>query len=140
MRRALGMPIMGAVLLSGCAGLTSSSSFEQTTDRGSLMESETATSPRDYHGRWATSTRSCGVPQKGKAQLNIMPESIGIARVRRVWFYSDYADIIAEMASLDAVKQRGDTFFMQLSLDGQKMRFSRSGDRHQRIYHRCHAK
>lgn len=129
-----------AVLISGCAGLMSCSSFEQTRDRGSVMEFEPAAIPRDYHGLWAISRRSCHAANTNKAQLNIMPHAIGIARVQGVWGYSDYADIIVEMASVGAVTQRGDTLFMQLSLNGQKMRVSQSGDHDERIYYRCATK
>ena len=129
-----------AFLISGCVGLMSCSSFEQTRGRGSLMEFDTATIPRGYHGLWATSMRSCHGANRNKAQLNIMPHSIGIAGVQSVWGYSDYADVVVEMDSVGAVAQRGDTLFMQLSLNGQKMRVSQSGDRDERVYHRCATK
>jgi hypothetical protein len=115
------------------------------------MEFETATIPRDYHGLWATSTRSCRAAIGNKAQLNIMSNSIGTARVLGAWGYSDYADVIVELALPGAASQRiepaypgavvprGDTLFMQLSLNGQKIRVSQSGDRDDRIYHRCAA-
>lgn len=129
--------VLRTFLISGCAGLMSCSSFEQTRDRGSLMEFETATIPRDYHGLWAASGRSCSAANKSKARLNITPNAIGSIRVQRVWGYSDYTDIIVKMASPGAAAQRGNTFFMQLSLDGRKIRFSQSGDRDERVYHRC---
>jgi hypothetical protein len=151
MTRRLHILVTRAFLVSGCAGLISCSSFEQTRNRGSLMEFETATIPRDYHGLWATSTRSCRAAIGNKAQLNIMSNSIGTARVLGAWGYSDYADVIVELALPGAASQRiepaypgavvprGDTLFMQLSLNGQKIRVSQSGDRDDRIYHRCAA-
>ena len=69
-----------------------------------------------------------------------MPHSIGIARVQGVWGYSDYSDVVVEMESVGAVVQRGDTLFLQLSLNGKKMRVSQSGDHDERVYHRCATK
>lgn len=66
-----------------------------------------------------------------------MPNSIGVARVQRVRGYSDFADITVETASSGASIERGDTLFMQLSLNGQNMRFSQSSDDDERVYYRC---
>lgn len=134
-------PLAGRLMLIPvCIGLLSCSSFEQTSDRGSLMQFETVAIPRDFIGLWALSRRSCDVNKSTSAQLKITSNLIDDARVENVWGYSDYADIVVETGSPRTEAKRGDTIFLQLSINGQKLRFSKSGDRRTWIFHRCVSK
>jgi len=128
-------------LLASFALLSCSSvEFEQTTERGSLMEYDEARIPDSYRGMWASPKDACFVTRNYGRQIEIGERSIGEMPVRRLWFYSDYPDIVVE---LDAPESESDalvTVFLQLSLDEQKLRMRQSGERETRVFHLCKMK
>ena len=114
--------------------------FEQTTERGSLVEFEEATIPERYRGRWASPKDACFVTRAYRMQMEIGERSIGDVALRRLWSYSDYPDIVVE---LDSPGEGSDTrinMFLQLSLNEQKMRVRQSGSRQERVFYRCKMK
>ena len=128
-------------LLASLAVLSCSTvEFEQTTERGSLVEFEEATIPERYRGRWAFPKDTCFVTRAYRMQMEIGERSIGDVALRRLWSYSDYPDIVVE---LDSPNEGSDTrinMFLQLSLNEQKMRVRQSGSRQERVFHRCKIK
>ena len=128
-------------LLASLAVLSCSTvEFEQTTERGSLVEFEEATIPERYRGRWASSKDACFVTRAYRMQMEIGERSIGDVALRRLWSSSDYPDIVVE---LDSPNEGSDTrinMFLQLSLNEQKMRVRQSGSRQERVFHRCKMK
>lgn len=115
----------------------SSAGFEQTTERGSLMEYEEIKMPERYHGLWASPKDACFVTRDYGMQMEIGEQSIGEMPVRRLWFYSDYPDIVVELDQRDREQDARINIFLVLSLDEQKIRVRYSGERHGRIFHRC---
>lgn len=118
----------------------SSSGFEQTTERGSLMEYEEARIPESYRGRWASPKDACFVTRDYGMQIEIGERTIGEMPVRRLWFYSDYPDIVVELDSPEGEADAPVTMFLQLSLDEQKIRVRQSGDRQASTFLRCKMK
>ena len=118
----------------------SSTGFEQTTERGSLMESEEARIPESYRGLWASPKDACFVTRDYGMQMEIGERSFGNVAVRRIWFYSDYPDIMVELDSPEGEADAPVTMFLQLSLDEQKIRVRQSGDREARTFLRCQMK
>jgi hypothetical protein len=118
----------------------SSVEFEQTTERGSLMEYEEARIPESYRGRWASPKDACFVTRDYGMQIEIGESSIGEMPVRRLWFYSDYPDIVVELDPPEGEADPPITMFLQLSLDEQKIRVRQSGDRQERTFLRCKMK
>jgi hypothetical protein len=125
-------------LLASFALLSCSSvEFEQTTERGSLMEYEEARIPESYRGLWASPKDACFVTRDYGMQMEIGERSFGDVAVRRIWFYSDYPDIVVELDTPEGEADPPVTMFLQLSFDEQKIRVRQSGDRQERIFHRC---
>lgn len=118
----------------------SSAGFEQTTERGSLMEYEEIKMPERYRGLWASPKDACFVTRDYGMQMEIGEQSIGEMPVRRLWFYSDYPDIVVELDPPEGEADAPVTMFLQLSLDEQKVRARQSGDRPDHIFHRCKMK
>ena len=107
----------------------SSIEFEQTTERGSLMEYEEARIPESYRGLWASPKDACIVTRDYGMQIEIGERSFGDVAVRRLWFYSDYPVIVVKLDSPEGEADAPVTMFLQLSLDEQKIRVRQSGDR-----------
>lgn len=118
----------------------SSTGFEQTTERGSLMESEEARIPESYRGLWASPKDACFVTRDYGMQIEIGERAFGDVAVRRIWFYSDYPDVMVELDSPEGDSGARMSMFLQLSLDEQKIRVRQSGERQERILHRCKVK
>ena len=128
-------------LLASFALLSCSSvEFEQTTERGSLMEYEETRIPERYHGRWASPKDACFVTRDYGMQMEIGERSIGEMPLRRLWFYSDYPDIVVELDSLTEGSDVRINIFLQLSLNEQNIRARHSGDHQARDFHRCKMK
>ncbi len=118
----------------------SSTGFEQTTERGSLMEYEEARIPESYRGRWASPKDACFVTRDYGMQIEIGERAVGEIPVRRLWFYSDFPDIVVELHSPEGEADVPVTMFLQLSLDEQKIRVRQSGGRQERTFLRCKMK
>ncbi len=129
-----------AVLASFALLSCSSIEFEQTTERGSLMEYEEARIPESYRGLWASPKDACFVTRDYGMQIEIGERSFGDVAVRRLWFYSDYPDIVVELDSPEGEADAPVTMFLQLSLDEQKIRVRQSGDRQESTFLRCKMK
>ena len=128
-------------LLASFALLSCSSvEFEQTTERGSLMEYEETRIPERYHCRWASPKDACFVTRDYGMQMEIGERSIGEMPLRRLWFYSDYPDIVVELDSLTEGSDVRINIFLQLSLNEQNIRARHSGDHQARDFHRCKMK
>jgi len=118
----------------------SSVEFEQTTERGSMMEYDEAKIPESYRGLWASPKDACFVTRDYGMQIDIGQNAIGEMPVRRLWFYSDYPDIVVELDSSESEADAPVTMFLQLSIDEQKLRMRQSGDRQERTFVRCKMK
>jgi hypothetical protein len=125
------------IVLGGALCLAACSSFEQTSVRGSLIDSDTPAIPQRYLGLWASPKDACFATRDYGSQIYIDQGSIGQATVRRVRSYSDYPDVVVELNLDEGHSDAHTTMFIQPSLDDKKIRVSQTGDREERIYHRC---
>lgn len=128
--------LFGSSLLLSCSTVE----FEQTAERGSLVEYDEPRIPKSYRGLWASPKDACFVTRDYGVQMYVDEGTIGEMAVQRVWGYTDYLDIVVQLDDPDGEPRAFTTMFMQLSLDEQKMRASQTGDREERIYHRCKLK
>lgn len=128
--------VLASLTLLSC----SSVEFEQTTERGSMMEYDGTKIPVLYRGLWASLKDACFVTRDYGMQMQIGESAIGEMPVRRLWFYSDYPDIVVELDSPEGEADAPVTIFLQLSLDEQKLRVRQSGDRQERTFLRCKMK
>jgi hypothetical protein len=72
--------------------------------------------------------------------MEIGERSIGDAAVRRLWFYSDYPDIVVELDPNQGGSGAHINIFLRLFRHEQKMRVWQSGDREARMFLRCQMK
>jgi hypothetical protein len=118
----------------------SSVEFEQTAERGSLMEYDEAKIPALYRGLWASPKDACFVTRDYGMQMQIGESAIGEMPVRRLWFYSDYPDIVVELDSPEGEADAPVRMFLQPSINEQKLRMRQSGEQQERTFFRCKMK
>jgi len=128
--------VLASLTLLSC----SSVEFEQTTERGSMMEFYGTKIPAVYRGLWASPKDACFVTRDYGMQMQISESAIGEMPVRRLWFYSDYPDIVVELDSPEGGADAPARMFLQPSINEQKLRMRQSGEQQERTFFRCKMK
>lgn len=124
-------------LLLGSLAVASCASFEQTKDRGSLIDFEMWIVPEAYRGLWASPKEACFVTRDYGVQMRIDERMVGNTAVTRVRGYSDSPDVVLDLESQEGDSGFRENLWLQLSLDGKKLHARRDGENMPTLFHRC---
>lgn len=108
------------------AGCTVVNGAGDPVRRGAMVQAEFDRIPQQYVGNWADKPENCGVSADRGRQAVIGPESIGEARVIRLFTYSDHPSLVVE---LDAGEGEPVTLSLNLSREGAYLSIGREQSR-----------
>ncbi len=128
---------VGICLLLGSVAVASCASFEQTKARGSLIDYEMPVVPEPYQGVWASPKDACFVTRDYGVQMRIDEQMVGNEVVAGVRGYSDYPDVVLDLVSQEGDSGLQESLWLQLSLNGNKLRARRDGENAPTLFHRC---